>query len=75
MSYYENYCVECDWSASKRDHSASELASLAIKHAIQAGHDIDSQQVGDESDTDFENEIGGARSVGAVGSDGYHEHS
>lgn len=50
MSYYQNYCIECDWQESKKDHSTSELASLAIEHAVDTGHDIDSRQVPEESD-------------------------
>lgn len=63
VSYYQNYCVECGWEASKKNNSRSELASLAIDHAVSTGHDIDSRNVSEGSDSDFESEIEGG--VGA----------
>ncbi|HET7325084.1 MAG TPA: hypothetical protein VFJ06_12205 [Halococcus sp.] len=75
MSYYENYCVECGWSASKKDHSTSELATLAVEHAVSTGHDIDSGQTFGDRDADFDAEIGSDDSASATGFGGYHEHS
>lgn len=37
-----NYCVDCEWSASAEEYSRDELASLAIEHAVECGHDIES---------------------------------
>lgn len=51
MGYYQNYCVECGWTASKEDHSTGELAALAIEHATSTGHDINSRRNFDGSNT------------------------
>ena len=37
-----NYCLDCEWSASIEDHDRHELAALAIEHATEQEHDIDS---------------------------------
>lgn len=40
-----NYCLDCDWSASIEDHDRHELAACAIEHATEHEHDIDSEVV------------------------------
>ncbi len=37
-----NYCVDCEWSASVGEYNREELAGLAIEHAVECGHDIES---------------------------------
>lgn len=48
---YRNYCVHCDWEATLEDHSRDELATLAIEHACESGHDIDSQSMVETDDS------------------------
>jgi hypothetical protein len=38
-----NYCRDCDWSISAEEYSRHELNILAIKHATEYEHDIDSK--------------------------------
>ena len=38
----ENYCLNCDWSASIEDYDQQELANLAIEHHLEYGHNIES---------------------------------
>jgi len=40
VSYFVNYCTECDWSASTPAYTRSEQSGLAIAHHIATGHDI-----------------------------------
>lgn len=40
---FENYCTECDWTASTATHERQELAGLAIEHAVETGQDIESE--------------------------------
>lgn len=42
---YRNYCVHCDWEVTIEEHSREELSALAIEHACEHGHDIDSQSM------------------------------
>lgn len=37
------YCLDCEWAASAENHSRRELSTLAIEHAVEQGHDIDSE--------------------------------
>lgn len=45
-----NYCLDCDWSASREDHDRETLSRLTIEHAVEYGHDIES----DPSPTEHE---------------------
>ena len=47
--HFRNYCEECEWSASTETQSRGELAVAAIEHAVEAGHDIDSELIADFS--------------------------
>ncbi len=38
-----NYCHDCEWSASIEDHDRHELGTLAIEHATETGHHVDSE--------------------------------
>jgi hypothetical protein len=42
-STFYNHCTECEWAADKNDHMTTELAERAIEHAIETGHDIESE--------------------------------
>ncbi|HET7323160.1 MAG TPA: hypothetical protein VFJ06_02385 [Halococcus sp.] len=41
-SVEHNYCLDCEWSASLEDHGRETLSRLAIEHAVEYGHDIES---------------------------------
>jgi hypothetical protein len=38
-----NYCEDCEWAASTETYSRQELSRLAIEHAVEYGHDIESE--------------------------------
>jgi hypothetical protein len=38
-----HYCLECEWSVSAEHHRREELAAQAVAHAVETGHDIDSE--------------------------------
>lgn len=37
-----NYCLQCGWFATRRDNTAEELAASAVEHAVDTGHDVES---------------------------------
>jgi hypothetical protein len=38
----ENYCGQCEWTASTNNHTRAELSRAAINYAVETGHDIES---------------------------------
>ena len=49
-----NYCLDCEWSASIEDYDRHELAALAVEHATGQGHDVDSDVVRRERESNRE---------------------
>ena len=47
--FHRNYCVTCEWSASTENYSNQEVASQAVEHAVETGHDIESESIVDLS--------------------------
>lgn len=45
IPHFRHYCEDCEWSAGTEARSRRELSALAIDHAIESGHDIDSEVV------------------------------
>ncbi|MFC6962201.1 hypothetical protein [Halocatena marina] len=43
LSIKRSYCLDCGWTASTELHSRRELSTLAIEHAVEHDHDIDSE--------------------------------
>ena len=43
MTHLVNYCLDCEWSASVENHTRNEQSALAVEHAIETNHDIDSE--------------------------------
>ena len=43
MPVTRNYCLDCEWSVSRENHSREELTRLAIEHSLNCEHDIDSE--------------------------------
>jgi predicted small metal-binding protein len=39
-----SYCCECGWRASTADYSSQEVSSRAVQHAVETGHDIESDR-------------------------------
>jgi hypothetical protein len=39
-----SYCCECGWRASTADYPSQEVSSRAVKHAVETGHDIESDR-------------------------------
>jgi hypothetical protein len=45
-----SYCCECGWRVSTADYPSQEVSSRAVQHAVETGHDIESdRKKGDES--------------------------
>lgn len=42
-----NYCRDCEWSANIENHDRHELGALAIEHATETGHHVDSDLRGE----------------------------
>ena len=40
---FSKYCTECEWVASGEGYTTAELTEQAIEHAVETGHDIDSE--------------------------------
>lgn len=40
-----HYCVDCEWAISLEHHSREELTAQAVEHAVETGHDIESEYV------------------------------
>lgn len=38
-----SYCCECEWTASTAEYTIQELSARAVEHAVETGHDIDSE--------------------------------
>ena len=47
--FHRNYCVTCEWSANTETYSDQEVASQAIEHVVETGHDIESGSIVDLS--------------------------
>lgn len=43
--YHQNYCTECDWSASSEHHTRREVASQAMDHFMETQHTIEGETV------------------------------
>lgn len=44
--YFENYCTECDWSASTEEYdSREEIGRVAIEHYVRSCHAIASRSL------------------------------
>jgi predicted small metal-binding protein len=39
-----SYCCECGWRVTTADYSSQEVSSRAVKHAVETGHDIESDR-------------------------------
>lgn len=37
-----NYCQECEWAVTRREHTAQAMAHRAIIHFRETGHDVGS---------------------------------
>lgn len=42
-----HYCVDCEWTVSIENHRCEELADRAVAHAVETGHDIESEYAAD----------------------------
>jgi hypothetical protein len=42
-SMSRKYCTECEWVVSSEGYTTAALAEQAIEHAVETGHDIDSE--------------------------------
>ncbi len=51
VTYHRNYCLECDWRASNKNHSRDELARLAIEHFQETQHTIESETSEESAET------------------------
>lgn len=46
VHYFENYCTDCEWSASTEEYDSREtIARSAITHHVESGHTIDSRSL------------------------------
>lgn len=45
MTYRRNYCTECEWSASTKNHDRHELNTLVIGHFTNTNHTIESEPI------------------------------
>jgi hypothetical protein len=50
-----SYCLDCGWSVSTAECPSQEISSLIVQHAVEAGHDIDSDYIAVEEETDNTN--------------------
>ena len=41
--HLRNYCEDCEWASSTETYSKQELSRLAIEHAVEYGHGIESE--------------------------------
>jgi hypothetical protein len=46
-TYHRNHCEECEWSAGTDTHSRIDRSRLTIEHAVEHGHDINSEVLAD----------------------------
>jgi hypothetical protein len=42
LQLMENYCGQCEWTASTNNHTRAELSRAAINYAVETGHNIES---------------------------------
>ena len=43
MAYHQNYCTDCEWSASTECYNRHEVSKRAIAHFCETGHTIGSE--------------------------------